>query len=286
MRQTIISKLFIAFLWCTYLFIIPAPCHAQTDDASRVATQEDLTASYMKEAMQAFSQKDYMQAATSYQHVLKANEAAIKADRIEHGELSDVYYNLANCYYKLKKNPQAVLAYQRSILYNPANKDARFNLELTQTKLADRFDAPTEMFFVSWLRTITQSYDASFWIFCSFLLLSLCMIFCLTYRFSSIMMLRKVAFSMSLATFFIAIYTGVNGIIQNRAFNNCSLVVVMQKLQSYGSPSTTSAKMRILNEGTTVKVINADAPQWLEVEMPDGKTTWIQKKHLDYVKVN
>lgn len=91
---------------------------------------------------------------------------------------------------------------------------------------------------------------------------------------------------MTLATFIIAIYTGINGIIQNRAFNNNSLVVVMQKLQSYGSPSTTSAKIRLLNEGTTLKVINADAPQWVEVEMPDGKTTWVQKEHLDYVKVN
>lgn len=45
------------------------------------------------------------------------------------------YYNLGNVYFQMSLYDQAVASYQQTLLYNPNDNDARYNLELALNKL-------------------------------------------------------------------------------------------------------------------------------------------------------
>ena len=107
------------------------------------ATKVDADALYEKER--------YREAADAYESVLK-----------EQGVAAEVYYNLGNCYYKLDVIPLAVLNYERAILLDPGDADIRANLALARGKTIDKVVPPSEMFFVTWYRSLVNlmSVDA------------------------------------------------------------------------------------------------------------------------------
>ena len=74
----------------------------------------------LKEAEVAYTKEDYAKAIELYEGILKSN-----------GESAAVYYNLGNTYYKAGKIAPAILNYERCLLLDPGDSDARFNLQLS-----------------------------------------------------------------------------------------------------------------------------------------------------------
>ncbi|GHT46501.1 hypothetical protein AGMMS49965_24090 [Bacteroidia bacterium] len=93
------------------------------------------------EGNEAYAKGDYEQAVQHYEAALAAN-----------GESSEVYYNLGNAYYRLNRVAPAILNYERALLLNPGNKDARFNLELAKLKTVDKIDDFDNFFLFDWWR--------------------------------------------------------------------------------------------------------------------------------------
>ena len=77
----------------------------------------------LKEAEVAYTKEDYAKAIELYEGILKSN-----------GESAAVYYNLGNAYYKAGKIAPAILHYERCLLLDPGDSDARFNLQMARQK--------------------------------------------------------------------------------------------------------------------------------------------------------
>ncbi len=54
------------------------------------------------------------------------------------GPSAKLYYNLGNAYYRLGENGNAILSYERSLRLDPADKDARDNLDFVNARITDR----------------------------------------------------------------------------------------------------------------------------------------------------
>ena len=76
---------------------------------------------------QEYRQGKYLEAADTYKKMLTEGQ-----------ESAQLYYNLGNCYYKLGENTQAILNYERALLLNPADRDARYNLQMAQSQAVDK----------------------------------------------------------------------------------------------------------------------------------------------------
>ena len=105
-------------------------------------TLEDATKA---EGDSAYIKEDYAAAIQIYEALLKNGEAA------------DVYYNLGNSYYKIGEIAKAVLNYERALLLQPGNGDIRANLEVARAKTIDKVEPVPEVFFVSWIKSLTNS---------------------------------------------------------------------------------------------------------------------------------
>ena len=99
----------------------------------------NVSAQSADKAQKQYMQKDYVGAIATYEKLL--TDTAVMQGNIR--AKANVYYNLANCYYRTNNYALAVLNYQRALRIDPSDKDAAFNLQLTQTKLQDQFTPPS-----------------------------------------------------------------------------------------------------------------------------------------------
>lgn len=90
--------------------------------------------------------ESYFNAANALVRSGRADEAlatlnqALKTADVEFA--ADVYYNIGNIYFGMQLYDQAVGAYQQSLLRNSDDQDARYNLELTMSKIISLSPTP------------------------------------------------------------------------------------------------------------------------------------------------
>lgn len=278
------TRLIRTYLTLALLCFTLWPLGGLAQHQSTKQTPQSTPSQMLTEAAHAFSAKDYSKAARIYNDALDALQKAQEFDQTDPTNLSDVYYNLGNCYFRLKDFPHAVLNYQRALRHNPANTDAAFNLELTQSKLQDRFDTPTEMFFISWTRQLISSHGATDWGHWALGSLAATLILALVYLFASHVNWRKTGFFASLLCLLVTVISTLFAFLQQKAYDCNDPIVVMQAVQTFSSPSVTSQKVRMLNEGTTLRRLDTSGKSWILIEMPDGKQAWINGNGIESVR--
>ena len=134
------------------------------------------------EADKAYRERNYQQAITDYEHLLKAGESA------------SLYYNLGNAYFRTDNVTKAILNYERALLLDPGNRDIRFNLQFAKSKTIDKFADADEMFFVTWYREIVNFMSVDGWAITSIFTIILALLGFLVYLFIDAVMLKKVGF--------------------------------------------------------------------------------------------
>ena len=61
-----------------------------------------------------------------------------RQEMTEHGTSATLYYNLGNCYYRMGLTGKAIVAYERALRINPADKSAKTNLQFVNSRIFDR----------------------------------------------------------------------------------------------------------------------------------------------------
>ena len=83
---------------------------------------------------------------------------AILAANFESGEL---YYNLANAYYKIGNIGKARLNYERSLLWLEGDEAVTQNLELLKMRLVDQIEAPPSLFIIDWWNSLLKLFNTN-----------------------------------------------------------------------------------------------------------------------------
>ena len=231
-------------------------------------------------ADKAYHQKNYVEAVRSYEACLKQDE---KSHTLTDNQRAELQYNLGNAYYRQQRFAHAVLAYRRALQLNPAHEDAAFNLQLTTTKLTDHFDAPSEMFFISWAKRLVFSQSAATWgIFALLaLIVALCAGMCCFFPLK--LWLRRTALAVACLAGGCTIAFECFAHLQTNRLTDNRLAVVMQTTTLRDSPSSTAKVIRELHEGTTLTIKEIFKNQWLQVELPDGTEAYVPKEKLAFV---
>jgi Ca-activated chloride channel homolog len=89
-------------------------------------TGPDIPQPYFNAANALTQMGELEQALAALNQALKTADSELK---------SKTYYNLGNVYFQMNLYDQAVEAYKQTLLYDPAENDARYNLELALNKL-------------------------------------------------------------------------------------------------------------------------------------------------------
>lgn len=247
-----------------------AACLTLTVNAAREA---QATAAVTKaDADSAYARQQYQQAIKCYERLLNG------------GVNADIYYNLGNAYYRTDDFTHAVLNYERALLLNPGDKDIRLNLQLARSKTIDKITPESEMFFVTWYRSLTNLMSVDGWATTALVCLALAIALFLLYLFSDAIWRRKVGFFGSLLMIVLFVLSNVFAFQQNKILSERAGAIVMSGAAPVKStPAVNGTDLFILHEGTRVDITEEFSHQWMKVRVADGKEGWIAAKDIERI---
>ncbi len=242
--------------------------HAQT------STFADSTVVYTKVmADSAYAEADYATAIHIYEQLLAT-----------HGESSAIYYNLGGAYYKMDEIARAILNYERALLIDPSNADAKFNLELARSKAVDKNAVVSEPFFVRWYRDFAAIMSADSWskvaILCFIILISCLALFI----FSKKSKTKKIIFTFALLSLLCTFLANVIASSQTaKLLRRESAIIMEPSVTVRSTPSVNGTELFILHEGKKVKIKDDSMKAWKEIEVEDGNIGWLPAEAIERI---
>ena len=215
----------------------------------------------------------------NYQAAIKGYEALLKQ-----GASAEVYYNLGNAYYRTENITRAVINYERALLLSPGDNDIRFNLQIARSKTIDKVVPESEMFFVTWYRSLVNLMSVDGWGRMALVSLALVIILFLVYLFSARVWMQKVGFFGSIALMLVFIGSNLFAWQQRQQLiHRQGAVVIAPSVTVKGSPAANGTDLFVLHEGTYVVVTDNSMQNWREVRLADGKRGWLECKKIEMI---
>ena len=228
--------------------------------------------SELKEAEAAYNGEDYPKAIEMYEAVLQ-----------KYGESANVYYNLGNAYYKAGKLAPAILNYERCLLLNPGDSDARFNLELVRQRTTDKIEPLGEFFFSRWFHAIQDRGSSNSWaklgVVCFILFIGCLVLF----FFSRWIRLKKIGFYCGLCLLVAVTVSNIfAGNQKEEMLNRNRAIVFSPTVTVKSSPDVSGTDLFVLHEGTDV-TIKSTLGDWSEIVLADGNVGWMPSKDIQKI---
>ncbi len=203
---------------------------------------------------------------------------------LRQGASAEIYYNLGNAYYRTENITRAVLNYERALLISPGDGDIRFNLQIARSKTIDKIVPESEMFFVTWYRSLVNMMSVDGWGRTALVSLALVIVLFLVYLFSVRVWMQKVGFfggGVLLVLFVISnIFAWQQR--QNLLYRQ-GAIVVAPSVTVKSTPAQNGTDLFILHEGTKVIITDSSMKNWREVRLADGKKGWIEIKKIEVI---
>lgn len=232
--------------------------------AAHAVTKADADSAYVRQ--------NYTQAIKDYESLLS------------HGVSADLYYNLGNAYYRADNITHAVLNYERALILSPGDKDIRFNLQMARSKTIDKIVPESEMFFVTWYRSLVNMQSVDGWAHMALVSLCLVIVFFLLYLFASRIVLRKIGFFCGLAFLLIFFASNIFAYQQKKVLSERTGAIIMSpSVQVKSTPAQNGTDLFILHEGTKVEITDSSLSGWTEIRIADGKEGWIETSQIEII---
>lgn len=215
----------------------------------------------------------------NYQQAIKDYEELLKK-----GPSVKLYYNLGNSYYRTDNITRAVLNYERALLMAPGDADIRFNLQMARSKTIDKITPKSEMFFVTWYKSLVNLASVDQWASVAIISIIVALIAILCYLFASKLMLRKVGFYGAVVFVLIFIFSNVFAYEQKQILTNrTGAIVIAPSAGLKKTPVANSESNVIVHEGSRVEIIDDTMADWKLVELEDGREGWILKSQIERI---
>jgi len=241
-------------------------------------------------ANQAYKQELYNEALTLYLQEAK-----------QLGVSSALYTNIGDTYYRLKDNAHAILYYERALLLDPANGDARFNLEFVRSKMQLPDDAG-DSWFSNWLDGAVSRLSSNQWAIIAIVSFLLFLVAVSTYLFVSNVSLRKLGFFGGAALLLIAILANVAAFyVYDKTSSHNAAIVMPQSVTLSKAPRVPkdhNDEAFTLQQGTKVHIIDRmvtttstdsttvaqnTANEWLQVQTAGGHSAWLHASDVEII---
>ena len=251
-------------------------CHAADSKTTARASWEA--------GIEAYNAKDYVQAVEAFETVV-ANDYAS----------AEVYYNLANAYFKLGQQSassrpfaggelgRAVLNYERALKLDPTLDDARYNLDIAKDYTNDT-EAVPESFIVRLWRSMAGAMTTNGWAVLSIVMFGVALLLLVVYLLNGNVVVRKVAFFLALIVALVFVVTTALSLTQLRAaeVDNRAVVLASDTTPVHASPDSGSKIIREPSQGVTVEVERKQG-DWSEVRFADGEKGWVRTTNIEII---
>lgn len=220
-----------------------------------------------------YRQDKFEEAVKAYENVLKTKQHS-----------AELYYNLANAYYKLNKTAPAIYYYEKALVLNPDYSDAKNNLQFAQNMTIDDIKPVQQVGFGKIIHDFTSSYTYDGWAKIAIGFSILFLLFFIGYYFSATTLLKRIFF-VGLFIALIALVLSVASAIAEKASyeNDRPAIIFADTVGIKNEPKENADNAFMLHEGTKVQIIET-LDNWRKIQLADEKEGWVNKDALKEIK--
>ena len=223
-------------------------------------------------AAAAYNAADYLTAIEYYTTILDGGRHS-----------AELYYNLANAYFKREQVGEALLNYTRALRLSPADADIRHNLAFAEQSTKDSIEQIPEFFLSTWMRSVRNLMGGNAWTILSIVMLALALAMALLYLLAQPLTMRKTGFySMALFGLLFIITTSFAWSARTEATAQRDAIIMSSAASIKSSPDGNSTELFVLHEGTKVRVGEV-MDKWAEVRIADGRKGWIEIDRIERI---
>lgn len=214
-----------------------------------------------------------------YQQAIKDYEELLKK-----GPSVELYYNLGNSYYRTDNITRAVLNYERALLLAPGDADIRFNLQMARSKTIDKITPKSEMFFVTWYKSLVNLASVDQWASIAIVCIVVALISVLIYLFAPKLVSRKAGFYSAVVFVLVFVFSNIFAYEQKQILTNrTGAIVISPSAGLRKTPVANSEATVIVHEGSRVEIIDDTMKDWKQVELEDGREGWILNSQIERI---
>jgi tetratricopeptide (TPR) repeat protein len=226
----------------------------------------------VEKANKAYSDGLYAEASELYKKVVTAGY-----------ESPELYFNLGNTCFKLNDFPGAILWYERAKRLDPGNEDITFNLNVANSKIADKIEPVPEMFYRRWYFLLVNRFPADGWAWISVIFFLTAIASATLYLVSRHLFLRKTGFWAAGALLFLFLVTfGFALSAADQSRNMREAVIFTPSVTVKSSPDDKSVDLFVLHEGTKVRIID-QIGSWYEIRIANGSVGWLPDGMMEQI---
>ena len=246
-------------------------------------------ASSLEVADSAYAKGNYEEAALLYSQVIE-----------QEGFSAEALYNLGNIYYKLGKDGEAMLCYERAIKLDPGNSTIKKNLIFLSSKVTDankgelngksgNVESDRETFIGSIYRLIAIERSSNGWAVFAVMAFILFLGALALYMFTPNVLARKTGFFSGIAfltftvVFLIFAYMGAS---QYQRQDEAILMDFTTQLLQQPDEKAESATTP-LHRGTKLKILEtkqgSDGTEWIKVKLNAENIGWVKKEGIEVI---
>ena len=219
---------------------------------------------------QAYLDGDYPGAVEAYRKVLEGG--------VQH---PDLYFNLANAYYRSGQRGLAVLFYEKTLAMDPSDDAAASNLEIVEKELIDRVVMPEgsavgEPMWHELIRSLKLGWLT--WMFLSFYILAFAVL--IGRRLARADSLRRLLFWINVPVITLALIFGL--LLSSRIYIQEKVhhgVVVSTTAPLREGPERTAKELMQVHEGLKVRLLN-EVGDYLRVRLANGVEGFVKTSQV------
>ena len=206
------------------------------------------------------------------------------------GVSSSLYCNIGDTYYRLKDNVHAVLYYERALLLDPSNNDARFNLEFVRGKMQLPDDAG-DSWFSNWVDQTVSRLSSNTWAIIAIVTFLLFLAGLAAYLFMDNVLMRKIGFFGGALMITASVLANLAAFhVYHKATGGNGAIVMPETVTLSTAPRAPRDKSEEafdLQQGTRVEIVDSisdkTSGKWLQVSTAGGHKAWLNAKDVEVI---
>lgn len=217
----------------------------------------------------------------------KYKKAIETYQKIEESEQisSELYFNLGNCYYKLNQVAQSIYNYEKALLIDPYNVDAKNNLIIAKRLTLDRIEELPKSLFQKLNINYLQKFHYNTWALIVVTLSIIAGILFLFFYFSNNPAKKRFYFIISIVSFLLLLTSLIITYKQHDTHIKTKKAIIFAKEVSIkNAPTPDSEEIFTLHEGTKVKILDT-VDNWKKIKLTDGKIGWLLSKDVKILSI-